>query len=255
LQLPPVMHSRTQSARSIDGPVVLLLSLLVVVAAACGGTPEAGPGASTPAPPDFPALHDEVCDTLRNSFRCARAIEARQLPADDGVDRKGDTLLLALAAGDTVRLVDRRGDASEVMHYSYQTRWPGAGLMVIQLQYYEGSEYVLVDETTGERTTLPHWPLRAPGGERFAVLSFGLEAGYGPNTLQIWDLSDDGPELQWSVEPEDWGPAEGHWEDDFTLRFVQRQYCDDPTGPGRHMCDRPARVTLEGGLWRVESDG
>lgn len=231
-----------------------------IVLAACTGVGEnrddrtrADPGGAPPTAA-YSELRAAVCQDITNSFECARAIEARQLP-DADAERRGDTLTLALARGDTLRLVDVRGDASEVIHYSYQMRWLDRGLVLLQVQYYEGSEYLLVDTPTGERTRLPHWPLLAPDRQSFAVLSFDLEAGYGPNTLQIWELRSGTPSLEWSVEPEEWGPADGRWENASTLRFVQRGYCGDPGGLGREFCDRPARVTLDEGGWTLVVDG
>lgn len=243
------------------------IALLAAVAglSACNGAvdgrdgrtaDDAVPGSDARAiePVDYAALRASVCDTITNSFRCARAIERRELPGASGVQRRGDTLRLTVEAGDPVQLVDREGSASDVRMHSYQTGWSDTDLVVIQVQHYEGSEYLLVNTRTGDRTSLPHWPLRAPDGRRFAVLSFDIEAGYGPNTLQIWEIGTDGPALQWSVEPEDWGPVEGSWENASTLRFVRRGYCPDPSGPGRAMCDSPARVTLDQGQWRLETD-
>lgn len=241
----------------------LSIGLFVGVAlAACTGSgeqlddgPRADPVTDPPRaePADYSELRAAVCQDITNSFECARAIEAHQLP-DAGAERRGDTLILALEGGDSARWVDVRGDAADVLHYSYQTLWSEQGLVLIQVQYYEGSEYLLVDTTTGERTRLPHWPLLGPDGQRFAVLSFDLEAGYGPNTIQIWELRSGTPSLEWSVEPEDWGPAEGRWETASTLRVLRRGYCEDGGDLRRDFCDHPARVVLDEGGWTLVTD-
>lgn len=256
------MNNRTRNRnRTRRRSRCLSIGVLIGVAlAACTGSsrddgPPADPVQDPPpaAPVDYADLHAAVCEDLTNSFECARAIEARQLP-DSDAERSGDTLTLALEGGDSVQLVDVRGDASDVVHYSYQMRWAELGLVLVQVQYWEGSEYLLVDRATGERTRLPHWPLLGPEGRRFAVLSFDLEAGYGPNTLQIWDLGSGTPALEWSVEPEDWGPAEGRWENPTTLWVLRRGYCEAGPGPGRDFCDRPARVVLDEAGWALEAD-
>lgn len=239
--------------RTAPFPLIPACVAACAMVLACG-PPGGGTGdGEGPATPDYPELRSSVCDTLTNSFQCARAIEARQLPGVNSVERRGDTLALALEDGDTLRLVDREGDPSDVIHYSYQDHWPDVGLVLVQVQYYEGSEYLLVDASSGASTTLPHWPLRSPDGRRFAVLSLDLAAGYGPNTLQIWDLVDGDPVRLWETEPEDWGPAEGEWEDPTTLRFTRRGFCEDPAGPGREVCDTPALLRQSGGSWRLET--
>lgn len=206
---------------------------------------------------DYAQLRAEICDTLRNSFECARAIERQQVAAFPRAMRQGDTLRLVMGS-DTVRFVDEGGDPGQVVRYSYQDHWPDTGHSLLQAQYYEGSDYLLVDASTGSRTSLPHWPLRSPDGHRFAVLSMDLVAGYGPNTLQIWvfdDGSEGEPVLEWETEPSDWGPAEGSWVDGRTLRFTQRGFCDRLGLAGQGMCDRPARVMRNGGSWTVTIEG
>lgn len=205
--------------------------------------------------PDVSQLRGELCDTLRNSFECARAIEARQLPRLDRVRRVGDTLSLSLSGGDTVRLVDRSDSPAEVESFSYQGHWSGEGYFLVHIQYYEGSSFLLVDDDTGHRTSLADAPLRSPDGRRFAVLSLDLEAGYVPNTLQVWELGDGVPVLEWALEPEEWGPTEGRWEGAGAIRFTQRGYCEALDLEGGYMCDRPARLVLRDGGWRVETGG
>lgn len=195
-----------------------------------------------------------VCDTLSNSFECARAIEERQLPRAAGVSRRVDTLRLALAGGDTARFVDE-GEEADVTRYSYQDRWPDPGYFLLHVQYYEGSAYLLIDDSTGGRTRLPDWPLLSPDRRRLAVLSLDLEAGYVPNTLQVWALEEGRPELEWGTEPDRWGPVDGEWIDPTTLRFTQRGWCDEPGVESERglWCDRPARLVREEGSWRLES--
>lgn len=254
-------------------PAILLLPLLAVLA--CGEPeggaargPDDGPGhaasdataaapdpASRPAAPAaaLPPAADPgaICDTIDNSFRCARAIEAARLPHTPRAARRDGILLLTLSGGDTLRLVDRPGEGNGVVYYSYQDHWRGSGWFVVQEQHYEGSAYLLIDQRTGERTDVPARPLLAPGGARFAVLSFDLEAGYAPNTLQIWSLGEGRPVLEWEIEPETWGPTDGRWTDAETLTFTRR--CG--AGPAEGVeCDGRAtlRRTVAGWILTTE---
>lgn len=207
-------------------------------------------GAAAPAPDTDPSA---VCDTIDNSFRCARAIEAVQLPRADGVVRRGDTLRLALAAGDTMRLVDRPVEGGDAVYFSYQYRWPEAGWLVVQEQHYEGSEFLLIHDETGDRVRVPARPLLAPGGERFAVLSFDLEAGYAPNTLQIWRLDDDRATLEWSIQPDAWGPVAGRWMGPETLMFTRR--CAPAAEEGAPDCEAVATLRRGETAWTFDPGG
>lgn len=247
-----------------------VVSLVLALVASVGCDREAGPRG---VPPDSlptgraafldSAVVDEaaftdpsvlsVCDTLTNSFDCARAIEGRLLPETDRASRHGDTLALVLAAGDTLRLVDESGDHSDVVYYSYQGHWPPSGHYLVQRQYYEGAEHVLVHDSTGESTVIPDRPLLSPDGRRFAVLALDLVAGYGPNTLQLWRFEDSAPTMEWETSPTQWGPTDGAWEDTTALRFTQRGFCSELGGTGRDMCQRPARLYRSGGNWHLET--
>lgn len=243
-------------------PLLILAPGLFAWAAACGADddpgkrdraePSAPVAASDTAVSDPGRLRARLCDTISNSFDCAAAIEADRLPAATGVRRHGDTLRLALA-DDAARYVDQPGDAADVVHYRYQDRWREPGRYLIQVQYYEGAEYLLVDDSTGRELRIPDWPVRAPGGRRFAVLSLDLVAGYGPNTLQVWELEDDHYRKVWETRPSQWGPRDGRWSDSTTLELVQHGYCAELGGEGRDFCDRPARVRKEGGSWHFST--
>lgn len=214
-------------------------------ASAAADSPAAGP-AGPPGPADAPQLAG-VCDTINNTGRCARAIEQVQLARTDRAERRGDTLLLALEGGDTARLADRPDAGDQVIRYSYQEHWVEQGYSLIHAQYWEGSSVVLVDDRTGNRTVLPETPLRSPGGDRFAVLSFDLEAGYSPNTVQVWSLAGDRPRMEWEHEPERWGPTAGQWRDNETLTFTRSCVFEE----GAH-CNTRATVRRTADGWMLE---
>ncbi|HSH46028.1 MAG TPA: hypothetical protein VK966_09240, partial [Longimicrobiales bacterium] len=193
---------------------------------------------------------ETLCDTIRNSFRCARAVEEAALPETPLAERRGDTLLLRLD-GDSVRLVDEPGEGDAV-HFSFQAHWPEHGYYLVQQQYYEGSAYLLVDDNTGDRTPVPARPLLAPGGDLFAVLSYDLEAGYNPNTLQVWRFTEEGPGLEYETQPDTWGPTNGRWTGPGTLEFTRA--CPPGAQEGTE-CGGRATVTSSGEDWILEVNG
>lgn len=248
---------------------VLLPSLLLALAA-CGDAPpsqdappdgrDAGIGAEPTQ--DSPAMTGEsarpvspdpqvLCDTIRNTLRCARAVEEAALQETDRVRRQGDTLLVRLS-DDTLRLIDRPGEGSDVIHFSFQAHWPDRGFYLIHQQYYEGSAHLLVNDATGQRTTIPDRPLRGPDGQRFAVLSFDLEAGYNPNTLQIWRFDGDAPAMEWETNPDTWGPVDGRWLGPRSLEFTRA--CP-PGGREGTECGGRAVVSSTGEDWVLEVSG
>lgn len=244
------------SASLVLLPLLALLACGDPGARASGGDEAAAPSRAS-GPPAATAAGanadpSAVCNTIDNSFRCARAIEAVQLPRSDRVARRGDTLRLALEAGDTVRLVDRPAEGSDALLFSYQDHWADAGWFVVHEQHYEGSEFLLIGEAAGERVRVPARPLPAPDGERFAVLSFDLEAGYAPNTLQIWRLNEGEATLEWAIEPDTWGPVGGRWMGPETLMFTRR--CG-PLSESAADCGAVATLRRDATAWTFDPGG
>ncbi|MFW6205714.1 MAG: hypothetical protein ACOC5I_00610 [Gemmatimonadota bacterium] len=210
---------------------------LVAVTAACGGPTDGMPT------PDRQAM----CDDIANVYECSRRVESLALDRGDAVVRRGDTLIVSLADGGEVRLVDRDAGGPGNVLYTYRGHLDRIGYHVVDVHYYEGGDHVLINERTGVRTTVPAPPVVSPDGQRLVVASAGGMAGYSPNALQVWRVPSDSLELEWELEP-DWGAEEARWQDAVTVRFLKLHRCPDRP----EVCATGAVLRLRDGDWEVD---
>lgn len=210
--------------------IAVLLSLAPPPGYSQDKTPETAPGQNleSPAegspyvlPPGDPretARLNDVCRGLFNSYECAQAVERSQLPHyPREVVRQDGSLRLHLRTGKTVTFKD-----SPEVAYSFRDYLAGLGYFLLHFQLLEGDGYLVVNDRTGRKYPIHDLPLFSPDRRRLATLSMDLEAGFNPNALQIWRLTIRSMTLEWSLKPKEWGPSEGIWLDNQTLKVVQK---------------------------------
>ncbi len=76
--------------------------------------------------------------------------------------------LLGLLAGDSW------------VRYVYRGPLAGTGFLVVDVGFYKGGMYLLVDPTTGRKTFIDDAPEPSPGGHLLAVPLMDMEAEYEP---------------------------------------------------------------------------
>jgi hypothetical protein len=109
-------------------------------------------------------------------------------------------------AGDLMRLHVFRGRLAE-------------RFAVLEVIVYDGGQFMLVDERTGETHEIDAMPKPSPDGARFVTASLDLLAGNQPNRLAVYRITETGVTEEWSAEPQDWGPSHVEWIDDATIRL------------------------------------
>lgn len=195
-----------------------------------------------------PAWEDPaVCADVDSFHDCARLEEDRALAAEPEVTRSGDTLIIRLADGGERHLVDR-GTQVETVRFAYGGYFEAIGYHLVRVSFYEGSEYRLVHGATGEVTAVESFPHLSPDARRLVVAANEGVAGYAPNLLQVWRVTDGGLAVEWQARPEDWGADAARWVDPSTVRFDRTRLCD-----GR-ICRTPATLRLRDGQWTVTTD-
>lgn len=207
---------------------------LAVGPAGCGG-------------PELPraAWEDpDVCADVDNFYECAKLEEERALRADERATRSGDTLAIRLVGGDERTFVDR-GTQAETVRFAYAGYFEPIGYYLLSVSFYEGSEYRLVRGATGEVTAVESFPHLSPDARRLVVAANAGVAGYSPNLLQVWRVTDDGLAVEWQTRPDDWGADAARWVNPATVRFDRTTFCE-----GR-ICRTDATLRLENGEWRV----
>jgi hypothetical protein len=156
---------------------------------------------------------DTLCAGIVNRYRCAQVIERHQIPkyADD-VARDSTRLRIRLLTGDSVVFVDSTIIEVETVVYSYREYLDAIQYHIVEVNYYEGGGYLLIDARTGKDTFIPELPVLSPDAARFVLTQVYFD--YDEVSVQIWRLGANGPELEWRFDPRDvqTSPAGRWWE-------------------------------------------
>lgn len=189
----------------------LLLALLLAGCAPGVHSPAPPPAAPAPAAP--PADPYAACWTVADPDACAARTERELIARTAGrVERLGDALVIHTTEGGRVPLENRSGEGDSSLRYRYHRSIEPLRMHLVAVSFYEGGTYVLVDERSGNQTHVMAPPLLSPDGRRFAAASLDLEAGYGPNGLQVWSVTGLGPRLEWEITGgESWGASDPAW--------------------------------------------
>jgi hypothetical protein len=175
---------------------------------------------------DSLALDDDVdrsviCRGIDNSLECAQAVERVRLGVPNAPARRdGERLLIRLTRGDTLVLTNAP-DSADVAgaSYSYVGHLHPIAHHLVEVQYYEGRAFLLVNERTGRRTVIAGQPSISPDSLRIVTTSVDLEAEYDPTEIAVWRVDADSLVLEWRLDPRNvvahadsaWGPADADW--------------------------------------------
>jgi tetratricopeptide (TPR) repeat protein len=169
---------------------------------------------------------NSICAGIDNSYQCAQAIERHQLQKSEyspTVNRAGSSLRLQLRGGRSVSLRDfqKRGDEASVVKYSFRDYLRDLGYFLIHRQFYEGVDYLMIQDRTGRRYEMQDLPVISPDKRRLVTASNGIGGGYGANAIEVWRLAGRSMIREQTITPEDWGPSDAEWIDNQTIRVVK----------------------------------
>lgn len=198
------------------------------------------------------AAYEAICGSIYNGYDCAQALERRLLPAErGGVVRDGRVLRIALARGDAVTYTDSLHDDTQGMWFSYRGRFGSIGYHLVEIQFYEGRIFLLVNGRTGWTTWSDGVPMLSPDGAQLAAANVDIDAEHSSTSLQVWRVAADSLELAFSQdfdlrsydEESVWGPANLEWLSSTELRFDRMFAASVIRGTGR--------VVRESNRWRM----
>lgn len=196
--------------------------LLLACAVAC--TPGAGPSAAAPAPASPPDPYAR-CSAAEPAAAdaCAARVEGELLAASaGGARRAGDTLYFRGRGGGALALGNDATEGERFVRYRYRALLPEIAQHLVQVDFYEGGGWLLVDAVGTHQTHLLGPPVVAPGRGRFVATSVDLEAGYDPNGIQVWSMARGFPRLEWGLDGGDaWGASDAVWVDDRTVELTR----------------------------------
>ena len=170
------------------------------------------------------SLEEKYCQNIKNTYNCAQAIERQQMAelhkSPEHKNLLNRYLKLSLP-NNQVKIIEE--DPSKGPFYSFREFIPDLGFLVFHLQYFEGTAYSLISTASGKEFILPGAPLQSPDKKKVLSTSSDLIAGYDPNSIQIWRISntDMTKEMALDPQPVNWGPSDAVWVDDKTIHFTK----------------------------------
>jgi hypothetical protein len=172
----------------------------------------------------------------------ARA-EAAAMAASGRVTRRGDTLVIQGTNGARLALGNASVPENERRVFRYTRFIPEIGMHLVEIGLYEGGAWLLVNARTTDQTHVLGRPVVSPGRTRFAAAGLDLVAGYDPNGVQVWRITEHGPQQEWGIDGGDqWGVSGLAWEGEDVLYFTRH----DPTPDPERTLQRRMRLKLEG---------
>ena len=195
-------------------PLLVLLLLLLHSVGSAKASPQASNQLNT------------VCAGIDNSYECAQAIERHQLRKAEYArlarrTRNGLRVRLRNGTWLTVEDSQKKGDEASVIKFSFRVYLRDIGYFLLHRQYYEGDDYLLIHDTTGNKFELQDVPVISPDKRRLVTASNGISGGYNANGVQIWQLTKRGAVLEQSFELKGWAPSEPVWTDNLEIRLVK----------------------------------
>ncbi|MEI8324887.1 MAG: hypothetical protein WCH44_05865 [Betaproteobacteria bacterium] len=120
------------------------------------------------------------------------------------------------------------------------------GLFIVRSYGWENHKVFLVDEKTGRVTVLPDTslPVASPDGKHFAV--FGDNFEHSHNELQVWRITDTGPQKLWANEPDDVRHYSVEWKSNSRLSVVFHPVGEDISGNAPPFVTPKSKVVVDG---------
>jgi len=161
--------------------------------------------------------------------------------------REGPRLIIQADSGRTVVLQDDSTEGEAYVRHEYRAHLGSIGAHLVEVTYYEGGAFLLVDARTGDSTRLSGRPVVSPDRRRFVTTSMDLEAGYDPNVIEVWRVASPRPVIEFSHQAEGWGPSDAAWRDTATVELRKHEPTPD------HSAYRTTPLWLErvGGRWAI----
>lgn len=252
-----------------------LLAWPVLLALACNNVPaEQKPAdttatiaatAVTPVPPVTTGASNALADTFTMGERTYYVVPMEQSPfpaepeqdvtemdvaekaalaRTTGVKRIGDTLLLPVDNGEPVAMVNNNSDGDDYAHYYYDSYLPEINCYCLIGTYYEASDYVLLNRSTGANIHVWGKPVISPDKKMLICPSYDLEAGFIPNGFQVFTNDNGALENTGDVSLTKWGPGRVKWLDNNTIAVEQLYPALDGNGDATKAEVSAGKITL-----------
>ncbi len=174
------------------------------------------------------AIRDSIERTYGNWHQRSRALESYLLKGyNPGITRDKDGFVeIKLSNGSTIKLIpdNNKGESDFVFENYFKEQ----KLLVFRVQWSEGNNYAIIDQTNGKKTYMIGQPFLSPNNKFIAAINCDIEAQYSDNGFELFEFVNRDLKKIWEYNPETWGPVDLKWIDKQT--FITKNYRFDPSG-------------------------
>lgn len=158
------------------------------------------------------------------------------------VKRLGDSLIITLENGRHIVLVSNAHPKHDDSYteYTYTGYLPDIKQYGIFGTYYESTDFLLVDQTTGVTTHTWGAPIISPDKKYFLCPSYDLEASFTANGFQLYSYVNGTITPVGEIELGNWGPGQVKWIDNNT--FVAEHISLDST---MNKVIKPVKIVMQ----------
>jgi hypothetical protein len=145
----------------------------------------------------------------------------------------------------TGRTLVFKTDSTIMMSYRYAGYQKEIHSHVVHRVPYEDSgNYLVVDDSTGDSTTVWAMPVPSPDGTRFVLTSIDEDEESDVGNISVWRIVGRKPQKEFSINDGGWRSSDAVWRDSVAIDFM-RNTNPDPDNPFRYI-KTPARLTRSG---------
>ncbi len=156
------------------------------------------------------------------------------------------TLSFRLESGGNEILKDIIRNGEVETYYRALNYIPEIKLLVIYIQHYEGSEYLLVDQINGNSFHSIGMPVIAPDNKNIICINSDLAAEYSPNGIQVWNYNKGYLKKAYQLITKRWGPKSVSWLSESKVK-IERETFD--MNNYKTTVIKPVTLTYIGGKW------
>lgn len=139
------------------------------------------------------------------------------------VYRKGSRLIFALDNGRKTMVQDDTTDTDQMSAHYYWGELAKAHQWVVFVGLWEGSEALLVDQRTGQKTHIWGHPAASPDGQH--IVTYSSDMAYNPTGLQLYQVDAKGIHQLWERNTS-WGPTGVKWLSNQALAIAKQDVPD-----------------------------
>jgi hypothetical protein len=162
-----------------------------------------------------------ICKDVSNSYICAKKIEKVQLNHFKKSVKRIDKKLVLKINNDTDIVLEDKGNGDDVLLYSFRDYIKAINSYMVEIQYYEGGAYYLINKSSGNKITIPGLIKISPDKTRIVSYNLDLISRYTTNGFVIYKLTNNSFLKEYEVEIEDWGPSNADWKDNRHIEFTK----------------------------------